>query len=159
MLGWACWAGPAGLGLAVMMPPLPPPDEPASTLPRRVQMYSLMILSVTVCKVIRFSLPSVVPVMCASLGYGTTETAAVLAAFFPGYLISQVPSGPIVQKWGGKMLNTLNIGGGALCIAGPGCCSIIPNAGLGRLPGHGSLSRALNSNTAEAQPGVGATGR
>jgi sugar phosphate permease len=99
------------------MPPLPPPPPPASTLSRRVQMYSLMILSITVCKVIRFSLPSVVPAMAAALGYGTTETAAVLAAFFPGYLLSQVPAGPAVQAWGGKLMNTLNIGGSALCMA------------------------------------------
>jgi sugar phosphate permease len=92
----------------------PAPSAGSSTLGRRVQMYSLMMLSIAVCKIIRFSLPSVVPAMATALGYSTTDTAAVLAAFFPGYLISQVPAGPIVQKWGGKALNTLNLGGMAL---------------------------------------------
>jgi sugar phosphate permease len=95
----------------------PAPSAGSSTLGRRVQMYSLMMLSIAVCKIIRFSLPSVVPAMATALGYSTTDTAAVLAAFFPGYLISQVPAGPIVQKWGGKALNTLNLGGSALCMA------------------------------------------
>ena len=40
----------------------------------------------------------------SDLKLGDTDLANMLGAFFPGYMITQIPSGPIIQKYGGKPL-------------------------------------------------------
>ena len=40
----------------------------------------------------------------SDLQLGDTDLANMLGAFFPGYMITQIPSGPIIQKYGGKPL-------------------------------------------------------
>jgi hypothetical protein len=56
----------------------------STTLSRRCQMYALFIISILTTKTIRFALPSLLPTMALELGYTESQSASVLAAFFPG---------------------------------------------------------------------------
>ena len=61
-------------------------SKSTTTLSRRCQMYALFIISILTTKTIRFALPSLLPTMALELGYTESQSASVLAAFFPGYL-------------------------------------------------------------------------
>jgi fucose permease len=54
----------------------------------------------------------------SDLKLGDTDLANMLGAFFPGYMITQIPSGPIIQKYGGKPLLLLVMLGRGTPLAG-----------------------------------------
>ena len=81
----------------------------------RMQFYAMMVGSILCVKTSRSSLNSVVPAMAAdpSLGLSSAAQAAMLSSFYPGYLLTQLPAGPIVQVLGGKGVMTMQLVGTA----------------------------------------------
>jgi sugar phosphate permease len=81
----------------------------------QLRFYLMMLISVLCVKGPRGSLNSIVPEMGAdpSLGLSGTQQAGLLSAFYPGYLLTQMPAGPLVQRFGGKGIMTLNLVGTA----------------------------------------------
>ena len=55
--------------------------------------------------------------MARELRLGEAQRAALLGAFFSGYILTQFPSGLAVQRWGPKSLVTLNLIGHTVCLA------------------------------------------
>ena len=83
----------AGVGVEEVADPAAPEHDlsrsssaskSTTTLSRRCQMYALFIISILTTKTIRFALPSLLPTMALELGYTESQSASVLAAFFPG---------------------------------------------------------------------------
>jgi ACS family D-galactonate transporter-like MFS transporter len=70
--------------------------------------------------VIRGALSFLVPFIARDNGMGEGERAALLAAFYPGYVAGHVPGGWAVQRFGGKAVLAVNMAGtAALCCALP----------------------------------------
>lgn len=55
--------------------------------------------------------------MARELRLGEAQRAALLGAFFSGYIVTQFPSGLAVQRWGPKPLVTLSLIGHTVCLA------------------------------------------
>ena len=66
---------------------------------------------------IRGAVPSLVPFLVSEFGFSPAQRATLLASFFPGYVISHVPAGWAVQKFGGLAVLTVNMLGTAACCA------------------------------------------
>ena len=49
----------------------------------------------------------------ADMGYSAAQAASLLGAFFPGYVLTQIPLGFLAQVWGAKNVLTLNLAGSA----------------------------------------------
>eukprot|EP01048_Picozoa_sp_COSAG05_P010851 COSAG05_NODE_981_length_6302_cov_4.797034_6_plen_385_part_00 len=81
----------------------------------RARFYAMMIGSILSVKTLRSSLNSVVPAMALdpSLDLNSSQQAAIMASFYPGYLLTQLPAGPIVQVIGGKSVMSLQLFGTA----------------------------------------------
>jgi sugar phosphate permease len=68
----------------------------------------------------------------SDLKLGDTDLANMLGAFFPGYMITQIPSGPIIQKYGGKPLLLL-------VMLGTGLYTVLPAASRFSVGGNRSV--------------------
>ena len=70
--------------------------------------------------VIRGSISFLVPFIAKEMGFTHSERAMLLGAFYPGYVASHVPGGWAVQRFGGKVVLTINmVGTAVLCVAMP----------------------------------------
>eukprot|EP01051_Picozoa_sp_SAG22_P000663 SAG22_NODE_19_length_32182_cov_39.206963_20_plen_296_part_00 len=67
---------------------------------------------------IRGALPSLIPLIAEAQGWSEAQIAMLLSAFFPGYLLTNVPSGWAAQRFGGKLMLTLNMAGSVICLLG-----------------------------------------
>lgn len=54
------------------------------------------------------------PFIVEEQNYSAAQAALLLAGFFPGYMVTQVPGGWASQRFGAKIVNGLNLGGQAL---------------------------------------------
>ena len=61
--------------------------------------------------------PYIVPFIVADRGYSDAQRAQLLAAFFPGYLLTQIPLGFLAQLWGAKSVLSLNLVGTCAMLA------------------------------------------
>jgi ACS family sodium-dependent inorganic phosphate cotransporter len=75
----------------------------------------MMCGSIISIKTLRSSLASFVPIMAAEMGLSVVQSGALLTAFFPGYLLTQMPAGPLVQRYGGKRMLSVCLFGSAGC--------------------------------------------
>ena len=66
---------------------------------------------------IRSALPMTIPFIVADLGLSANQSAKLLAAFFPGYIITQIPGGMLAQIVGGKLVTLFNLFGNGLMLA------------------------------------------
>ena len=66
---------------------------------------------------IRSALPMTIPFIVADLGLSANQSAKLLAAFFPGYVITQIPGGMLAQIVGGKIVTFCNLFGNGLMLA------------------------------------------
>jgi predicted MFS family arabinose efflux permease len=82
----------------------------------RFTMYSLIAGQHLVNLLIRFALPFIVPSMVAELGISERQRAQLLAAFTPGYILTQVPAAAVVERLGAKVVLGLNNLGLALAL-------------------------------------------
>eukprot|EP01047_Picozoa_sp_COSAG01_P094418 COSAG01_NODE_25337_length_747_cov_1.103236_1_plen_115_part_01 len=69
--------------------------------------------------VIRSSVPPLVPFVVREFAFTQGQEALLLSAFFQGYLLTQVPGGWASQKWGAKLIATLNLSGNGVLLLLP----------------------------------------
>lgn len=81
---------------------------PPATSPRQLLMCVMLALQSSSNHLIRGSLPTLVPLIAAAGGYSDAERAMMLGAFFPGYLLTQIPAGAFAQTHGGKLVLAIN---------------------------------------------------
>ena len=84
---------------------------------------SMLMGYVMAFKVPRFMINTLVPFLVADLGLPSTVTPTLLAAFHPGYILTQVPGGLLVSSKGPAFVATLQLAGSAALLA------LIPAAG------------------------------
>jgi sugar phosphate permease len=80
---------------------------------RRWSIYGLLMGDILALKIPRLSIPSMVPFIVAELGLPQSSVPALLSAFHPGYVASNLPGGPLVQRFGAKMVGLVGIAGTA----------------------------------------------
>ena len=86
----------------------------------RLQMYGLISGHALINHTLRAALPSLIPLLVDALHYTAAQRALLLSAFFPGYILTQLPGGWAAQRWGGKPVVTLNLYSNAmLFLLGP----------------------------------------
>jgi hypothetical protein len=56
----------------------------------------------------RFALPYIVPRMVQEFGFTDQQRASILAAFTPGYIMTQIPAAPVCRSMGAKRVLSLN---------------------------------------------------
>ena len=101
--------------------------EPATRA--RGLMYALTAGVTTFNFLLRQGIPSMIPFIATEFSWTAAEQAVLLAGFFPGYMITQVPGGWAAQVFGGKLVNCLNLFGQSVFLA------LLPSAArLGALP-------------------------
>ena len=71
-----------------------------ATALRRWSIYGLLMGDILALKIPRLSIPSMVPFIVAELGLPQSSVPALLSAFHPGYVVSNLPGGPLVQRFG-----------------------------------------------------------
>lgn len=59
----------------------------------------------------RLSLPIIVPMLAAEMGASPQQRASMLSFFFRGYLLTMVAGGVAAQKWGGKLVLSIDLAG------------------------------------------------
>ena len=85
-------------------------------------------------KIPRFMINTLVPFIVADLGLPASLTPTLLAAFHPGYILTQVPGGLLVASKGPKFVATLQLAASAMLLG------LIPR--FGALGGRGSSTGA-----------------
>ena len=89
--------------------PVAATDAPAAldlvpAKPSRGVMYALVSLQGLPNWVIRGGIPSWIPFVVADMSLSEAERALLLAAWFPGYLVSQIPGAALMDKIGPKVV-------------------------------------------------------
>eukprot|EP01052_Picozoa_sp_SAG31_P038501 SAG31_NODE_5158_length_2710_cov_1.918422_2_plen_447_part_00 len=82
--------------------------------PGRALMYALVSAQGLPNWVIRRGIPSWVPFVARDLGLTRAQSAMLLAAWFPGYMSSQIPAAALIDRVGPKLvlgLNTIGVCG------------------------------------------------
>ena len=83
----------------------------------RTLMYALTAGVTGVNFLLRQGIPTMIPFISAEFKWSSAQQAMLLAGFFPGYMLTQVPGGWAAQLLGGKFVNGLNLGGQTLFLA------------------------------------------
>ena len=63
---------------------------------------------------IRNSLPSLLPFVAKAQGFSDAQLATLLGAFYPGYLLTQIPAGILATRVGAKIVLTSNMAATAI---------------------------------------------
>lgn len=101
----------------------------ATSRSTRFLMYGLIGGQHLVNLLVRFALPFLVPFMVQEFGITDAQRAAVLAAFTPGYVITQIPAAGVIARVGAKpVLVANNLGLPLLLLALPSAAAISANA-------------------------------
>eukprot|EP01051_Picozoa_sp_SAG22_P023873 SAG22_NODE_6354_length_866_cov_1.568449_1_plen_194_part_10 len=90
-----------------------PAAAPGSTFGQRLLMYVLEFGYIISTKTIRAALPSIVPFIAADKAWSPVQQAMLLSGFYQGYVITQVPAAPLVQRWGAKPVLSGSLAGTA----------------------------------------------
>jgi sugar phosphate permease len=86
--------------------PSPAGDKP---VPYRWVIVSLAILSYTISMIARFAWPPLVTVVAPELSISMTEAGAFMTSFYIGYVITQIPSGVLADRFGVRWLLTMTL--------------------------------------------------
>jgi ACS family sodium-dependent inorganic phosphate cotransporter len=70
--------------------------------PQRLNVVTLLFLSVVVLYMDRVNISVVAPVLMQELGWDPAVMGTVLSAFFVGYFLTQIPGGWLSDRWGAK---------------------------------------------------------
>lgn len=97
---------------------------------RRLQIYTVSGLQVIGLKTVRASLSSMVPFIVAAGGMHAAEEAMLLSAFFPGYSLSQLLLGGVVQVYGSKAVLGAGLGLTSLLFVAAPALSRLPARAL-----------------------------
>ncbi|MEW6296556.1 MAG: ACS family MFS transporter [Thermodesulfobacteriota bacterium] len=72
--------------------------------PQRLNVVTLMFISVVILYMDRVNISVVAPVLMQEFGWDPAMMGTVLSAFFVGYFLTQVPGGWLADRWGTKGL-------------------------------------------------------
>jgi MFS family permease len=68
----------------------------------------------------RNGIPAWIPFVVSSLQFTDVERALLMASFFPGYLLTQIPGAALIQKYGAKAVLLVDMAGtSVLCLLAP----------------------------------------
>ena len=94
-------------------------NDPINTVATAANMaaflYGMMGSCILVTKSTRATLPSLLPLLCRAEGFGDAQQALLMSAFYPGYLLTQIPAGYFAQRFGAKLMLSANLVGTAGC--------------------------------------------
>eukprot|EP01051_Picozoa_sp_SAG22_P013628 SAG22_NODE_1548_length_4150_cov_2.816095_7_plen_274_part_00 len=93
----------------------------------RLRMYAMVIGYVGCFKVPRFAINTLVPFVVADLGLDAALIPSLLAAFHPGYILSQLPGAAVARRSGAKFVGSVQLAGCVLLLV------MMPRAGGGAL--------------------------
>ena len=98
-----------------MATPADPGADPSTVVRARRKLVYTMLSGQLLCNFsIRYMLAPLASVfIAAEYGYSEAQKAALLGAFFPGYMVTQFPAGVLAQMVGGKGVLTANLLGHA----------------------------------------------
>jgi sugar phosphate permease len=57
----------------------------------------------------RSALPAWIPLLCAAEAFTDAQRALLMSAFFPGYILTQIPGSFAIQKWGAKVIMSIDM--------------------------------------------------
>jgi sugar phosphate permease len=83
-------------------------------LPARYVMHCLLGSAYGMNILMRNSVNFIVPFVVKARGFSSAQAAMLLAGFYPGYVIMQIPAGLIARSVGEKTLTTINCIGNGL---------------------------------------------
>lgn len=90
--------------------------EPTKISRERWTVYLLLSGQIMNNLAIRFGLPAMIFFMQQEYLWSPAQLAKVTGAFFPGYMLTQIPAGWIANRFGGKDILTVNMAGNALLL-------------------------------------------
>eukprot|EP01050_Picozoa_sp_SAG11_P014223 SAG11_NODE_1728_length_4367_cov_4.915183_6_plen_110_part_00 len=93
------------------------PEEAEKPTRARAMMYALTAGVTAFNFLIRQGIPTMIPFIAKEYSYSAAKNAILLAGFFPGYMVTQVPGGWAAQILGGKLVNTMNLCGQTFFLA------------------------------------------
>jgi len=116
----------------------------ATTRRQRVFVYGLIGGQHCVNLLVRFGLPFFVPFMVQEYALSEAQRAACLAAFTPGYMVTQIPAAPLIRRVGPKIvLVANNLGMPLLLLALPAAAAVSPGALIGCIAAIGGIAIAI----------------
>src|SRR2546428_11548480 len=90
------------------------------TVPPYVVVWALLILAWAANFVIRIGFSALLPSIIDELQLSYTRAGLLASAFFYAYVIMQIPSGLLGDRWGRRRILVLGLLGGALSAGSPG---------------------------------------
>lgn len=92
----------------------------------RATMYTMLGLTSVAHFLTREMGPQLIPFICAEFGYNDQQRGTLLAAYFPGYVIGQLPAAMLADRIGGKRVLGLSMWGtvAMMLLTGPSSASI-----------------------------------
>jgi glutaredoxin len=57
----------------------------------------------------RSALPAWIPLLCAAEAFTDAQRALLMSAFFPGYILTQIPGSFAIQRWGAKVIMSIDM--------------------------------------------------
>ena len=95
--------------------------------PQRLFVYGLIGGQHLVNLLVRYTIPFFVPFLVNEFAFTDAQRAAVLAAFTPGYMCTQIPAAGLIERVGAKaVLVANNLGLPLLLLALPAAASLSP---------------------------------
>ena len=95
----------------------PAASDSVGAEPAQWGVWCLMSTTLLANFAVRYSLPPLQLFIAQELGLGEAQRAALLGAFFSGYIVTQFPAGLAVQRVGPKPIVTANLLGHAIFLA------------------------------------------
>ena len=79
-----------------------------TTRAQRISMYMLIGGQHLANYLARFALPYIIPHMTIEFGFSDAQRSALMSAFTPGYILTQIPAAPLCRTIGAKGVLSLN---------------------------------------------------
>ena len=92
-----------------MAPAAAEPEEGShGTFRARCTMYGLLAAFEMTNYVTRLAIPYIVTFMVRDFSFSEQQRALLLNSFTPGYILTQIPAGWAIQRWGAKPVVSVN---------------------------------------------------
>ena len=93
---------------------MPAPEDLTTTFGQRLHMYLLQFASAMGTKIARAAIPSLIPLLGTERAWTQAQMAMLNSAFSTGYIVTQVPGAPLIQRYGSKVALTVGHAGTAV---------------------------------------------
>ena len=93
---------------------MPAVEDLTTTFRQRARQYSLQFSSAIGTKIARAAIPSLIPLLGMERGWTEAQMAMLNSAFSTGYIVTQVPGAPLIQRYGSKAALLIGHGGTAV---------------------------------------------